>query len=69
MNEQDILKNIKEVCSEPFEFETKKLTNYEKIKNMSVEEMAKFLFDVEWDIYDFTELRPTFEWLRSEVEG
>lgn len=54
------------------------MTNYERIKNMSVEKLADFLYDIETyedfcgiridgqRFYDFDEL---IQWLESEVEG
>lgn len=58
--------------------ENEKMTNYERIKNMSVEEMAEFISQIEdWDsnnylfkkiegIYIFDE--DLIEWLNSEAK-
>ena len=62
----------------------KKQTNYDRIRNMSVEELAKFLLDVRWD-YEYSEyvtgsgerfadyhfekaLAEEIKWLESEVD-
>ena len=59
-------------------FEVKRMTNYERIKQMSTKEMARLLGDIFVDCYEYTRtingktMFDSFdsieEWLESEVE-
>lgn len=42
--------NHAEICKD---FEEKKLTNFEKIKNMSIDEMAEFMLDEHENNFDY----------------
>lgn len=43
------------------------MTNFKRIKNMSIEEMASFLSEIQWDSTEPT-TQEMLIWLESEVE-
>ena len=71
-----IIPEGRQVCFICGKEKQKKQTNYDRIRNMSVEEMAKFLMHIEVDVYNqriiegkilFTD-KDFYEWLESEVD-